>query len=202
MIKLLSEKPHVFEIRNLLSEEKLGTLLGELTDRHWLASKSIEVRMDSTGTSFELSASESPVLGEICTEVKTLFNLVNAESKSIRIRNYGVSDGHPLHYDHYQVANDKLILTALFYLNTPKAGGETQFYRAGDPLKIEAEANKLVAWPNYLPDGSEDHSTEHESLPIICGRKVVAIFLFYGPAIELSAILQSHRQLKLDEKGN
>jgi len=199
MIKLLSEKPHVFEIRNILSEEKLDTLVAELTDRHWLASKSIEVRMDSTGTSYELSSAECPILGEICTQVKTFFNLVNAESKSMRIRNYGVSDGHPLHYDHYQVGNDKLILTALFYLNTPIAGGETQFYRAGDALKIEAEANKLVAWPNYLPDGSEDNSTEHESLPVTSGRKVVAIFLFYGAAIELSGIQQSLSKLKLDE---
>lgn len=59
----------------------------------------------------------------------------------------------------------------MVYLNTVELGGETVFPllgRAFTPVACLA-----LVWNNLHPDGSPNHTTLHEALPVLQGRKYV-----------------------------
>lgn len=61
--------------------------------------------------------------------------------------------------------------TLMVYLNAVELGGETCFNRIG--RCFTPVPGTAVAWNNLLPDGSPNHHTLHEALPVEAGRKYV-----------------------------
>lgn len=197
----LSQIPLVFELKDLLSPSEISETLKLLSDRHWLAQKNINVRIDVTGISFELPLSAIECLDKIHMHLKQTFG-IKATANSIRIRDYRPADQHGLHHDHYRIDGTNLLFTSLLYLTTTEIGGETNFPHAnqGKGLSIAPEENKIVMWVNYDAKGNENMLTEHESLPVQKGRKLVAIFLFYGDTAEIAQFEQSLQQRGLKNK--
>jgi len=66
-------------------------------------------------------------------------------------------------------AGDRVV-TLLLYLNTPARGGSTYFPELG--LDVEAQAGRLAAWMNILPDGTLDSRMKHAARPVVKGSKI------------------------------
>jgi prolyl 4-hydroxylase len=61
--------------------------------------------------------------------------------------------------------------TVLLYLQTPEAGGETEFPDLG--RTVTACAGRLVLWRNLTADGDIDQRLRHRALPVLAGHKAV-----------------------------
>ena len=61
--------------------------------------------------------------------------------------------------------------TLMVYLNAVEAGGETVFERIG--RRFTPMPGLALAWNNLLADGSPNHATLHEAMPVDRGRKYV-----------------------------
>jgi prolyl 4-hydroxylase len=61
--------------------------------------------------------------------------------------------------------------TLMVYLNTVEAGGETVFERLGQ--RVTPKAGLALAWNNLHADGSPNHATLHEAMPVAQGVKYV-----------------------------
>ena len=190
LLRLRSEKPLVVQAGSVLPASDLQDVTRKLKDRHWLAQRGVPVRMDQTGTSFELRDNVIPVLTEFRERLRNTLGIEHAQAQSIRVRRYFPGDAHKVHTDHYAINDQFLLATAILYLNDVQAGGATNFVDVPN-LSIPPESNSLVAWVNYLDDLSEDMLTRHESTPVEAGEKLIAIYLFYGDKNEVVKIRQT-----------
>jgi prolyl 4-hydroxylase len=93
---------------------------------------------------------------------------------------------HPHQHNRHQPTR---FATLLFYLNTPKKGGETVFPRAVNPtnhdgLSITPEKHTAVLFYNLLPDGNMDDLSQHASKPVLEGEKWLANLWVWDPIID------------------
>jgi prolyl 4-hydroxylase len=71
--------------------------------------------------------------------------------------------------------------TLMVYLNTVELGGETRFERIG--RSFTPIGGLGLAWNNLYADGTPNHDTLHEALPVECGRKYVITKWFRSNAV-------------------
>ena len=183
---VVSNQPMIVQMDDILGDDDLKEVVDCITNRHWLAQRDVSVRMDATGTSFELADTIVPALTKAKQRIAESLGIREAKASSIRIRDYRAGNSHGAHGDHYQLDDDHLILTALLYLTSTESGGETCFM--ANDLSFKPVSNRMIAWLNYRDDGEEDPLTQHESRAVVEGRKIVAIYLFYGDLAETADI--------------
>ncbi|MBU2881796.1 2OG-Fe(II) oxygenase [Psychrosphaera sp. B3R10] len=186
-ISLLTSSPLIVEIEDLLDQGVLTEISLKLKNRHWLAQQGVPVKLDETGLSFELRKDVMPPLTHLENKIKEKTGITSAKTSSIRIRHYHPGQGHPPHCDHYELNDEYLLFTAVFFLCDTEEGGATSFTKS-DGIKIVPKRNKLIFWLNYLDDGNEDLLSEHEAETVKDGEKLIAIYLFYGEKSETSSV--------------
>jgi len=155
-----------------------------------------------TGIVHELPVGDNPLFEKVYDRMSALFPGVAVRTpreeklrETFRVRRYlpdGVAykggDFHPAHTDWFE-ANGKgdltnvLIITMIVYLTTPEEGGSTYFPKAivngKKGYHFKAKRGDLAVWWSCHKNGTQDFTSEHESIPLKQGIKWNAARFFY-----------------------
>lgn len=133
------------------------------------------------GIAYEAPCAGHPLLAKIRDRMELAVGLANPLGETFRFRRYGTGESHPPHVDDYQIGSHRLIVTAMLYLTTPEAGGETLFPKARPkPVAIRARAQRLAIWINLDSAGGPDESATHEAAAVSAGVKATLGNFIYG----------------------
>ncbi len=93
--------------------------------------------------------------------------------EAIQGQRYDVGQEFRPHWDafHDDTQGAQRTWSAMIYLNTVTAGGETCFPNIG--LSFTPLPGMLIAWHNLLSGGAIDPATLHQGKPVIAGRKYI-----------------------------
>lgn len=94
------------------------------------------------------------------------------QGEPLNVLHYAPGQQYRDHVDTLPHEPNQRIKTALMYLNSGYAGGETRF--ALSHLSVEGGGGDAVAFDNVLPDGTPDPRSRHAGLPIRRGTKWAA----------------------------
>lgn len=172
-------------VDRFLTDHECSVIHHELQFAYWRPSLTYQRRGDGTyrhvlaGTRVSETAHQdwfSPALTGILADVETrLAALFGAEPSHLewwQATTYGVGGKFDPHLDagywDDHPAGDRT-RSFVLYLNTPGAGGATEF-RALD-LSVEAVAGRLLTWRNLFPDGRPNHGMIHAGTPVREGHK-------------------------------
>jgi len=75
------------------------------------------------------------------------------------------------HWQRERLRGGQRSWTAMVYLNSVEAGGETEFSELG--LTISPERGMLIVWNNMDKSGRPNANTRHAALPVQSGQKYV-----------------------------
>lgn len=175
----LSTAPDVYTVADFAGPEQIEQLLAVAGDWDRIAAEQILTEHDVTGFCYELPVRWAPALAELADRIERLTGLVNQLGETFRFRRYARGELHPAHTDGYQIEGAHLLATAMLCLEAPQLGGATRFCETG--LELRPEVGRLLLWYNFLPDGSEDPQSLHESLPVLRGIKTTLTCFVYGP---------------------
>jgi len=116
-------------------------------------------------------------------KISELVNLPIENMESLHIVSYDVGGEYKEHHDFFHPteeyfentisAGGQRTKTCLLYLNDSFEGGETEFINLG--IKIKPKIGKLIVWDNLNEDGSLDYDSLHAGLPVIEGKKFIAV---------------------------
>ncbi|HEU0169068.1 MAG TPA: 2OG-Fe(II) oxygenase [Chloroflexota bacterium] len=184
----LCDSPRLYVLDHFASDSEIAHVLSLAADAYALQARGISPKHDETGFSFEMPVEGDEVLEALRRRVAAVVGLENDFGSTFRFRRYAAGEQHPLHPDCYQIGELHLVATALLCLEAPLSGGETSFPRAFPaPASVSPKAGRLVVWWNYLPDGREDASAHHASLPVTAGEKTTITAFIYKPLASAAA---------------
>ena len=132
--------------------------------------------INHTGYCVEVAVEDQRLL-DLRARLESLVGMESDIADTFRYRWYRPGEGHRPHLDCYTVEDRDLLATAMIYLQTTEAGGETRFPLAG--LDFPPVEGRLLLWYNHLPDGEIDPLSRHEGRPVIAGEKEVLLYFFY-----------------------
>lgn len=124
---------------------------------------------------------EHPLVRALSDRIVAMMGIDAANGETIQGQRYTAGQEYRLHCDYFPV-NDtywphmrkqggQRCWTAMIYLNTAEAGGETWFPHAG--FMVPPIEGRLIVWNNLLPDGSPNDGTLHAARPVEAGTKYV-----------------------------
>ena len=141
-----------------------------------IESFSSETRRSETTTQEWFSEQLSAELAEIQRRLCFTLGLKESRIEPWQATRYGCGGRFDAHDDAGLFANEpggERTTTLLLYLDTPEAGGETEFPELD--LVIAPESGRLVAWQNLLPDGNVNLGMRHRSRPVMRGQKTTLV---------------------------
>ena len=122
-----------------------------------------------------------PLIDRIDRRIGTLLGIARRCGESPQGQRYEVGQQFKPHHDffhkgesYYEQAHKQggqRTWTAMLFLNTPEAGGTTNFPTAG--AKAIPEAGTLLIWNNMRPDGTPNRNSLHQGSPVEAGLKYV-----------------------------
>ena len=126
----------------------------------------------------------------ICTRIADTVGLPLEKAESLQVLRYPTGGRYNEHYDSYLLDESEKckrltqkgqrVKTALIYLHSVEAGGQTEFPRAGKT--VEPFKGRMVMWDNVLPGTLERHPDSlHAGRPVLSGEKWVANLWFREP---------------------
>lgn len=133
-----------------------------------------------TSDSCSMYPSEPP-LDAIVARICALMGLERAWGETIQGQRYRVGQEYKFHWDffpvntsywpHMRAQGGQRCWTAMIYLNSVEAGGETCFPHAG--LSVAPLEGRLLMWNNLREDGAPNQESLHSALPVAAGAKYV-----------------------------
>jgi len=122
-----------------------------------------------------------PLVAAIDTRIADMLGIAPENGETVQGQRYGPGQQFKTHSDYLhpglmpysdaQATGGQRSWTAMIYLNTPEAGGETDFPYV--PLRIEPRTGMLLAWNNMNPDGGMNPMTHHQGLAVTAGVKYI-----------------------------
>lgn len=180
-LRRLARAPDVFAIDDFADAAECAHVLAAAGRIERAPPPGLRIGRDAAGLAFEMPVRGDPVLARIMSRISRAMGMDNALGYSFRFRRYAQGQGHPPHFDEYQVAGRALAATAILYLSDA-GGGETHFPHARPgPLKILPKRGRLALWLNLRADGSVDPAAVHESLAVTGGEKATITDFVYRP---------------------
>lgn len=124
---------------------------------------------------------DDPLVGAISDRIVAIMGIDGVNGETIQGQRYTTGQEYKLHCDYFPV-NDtywphmrkqggQRCWTAMLYLNSVEAGGETWFPHAG--FVVPPLQGRLIIWNNLLADGSPNDGTLHAARPVEAGSKYV-----------------------------
>lgn len=180
--KVPTDKAEIFAVGDFLSVEECARFI-RMTDT--VARPSSLYDQDySTGfrTSYsgDLDAHD-PLVKSVSRRIDDLLGINPICGETIQAQRYYPGQQFQAHNDWFYTDQDywkgerkrggQRSWTAMAFLNTVEAGGETHFVEVG--AKIEPKPGVLLIWNNALPDGSPNENTLHAGTPVEAGVKYV-----------------------------
>jgi prolyl 4-hydroxylase len=127
------------------------------------------------------------IVQQVCQRIAAIVELPIRHDEQLQIVRYPIGGKFDTHYDCYDM-NTKIgketasrlgqrIFTAILYLNTANAGGETFFPQLN--LQISPSEGKLLVFENCKRGSTEPHPlSKHAGLPVKTGEKWIATLWF------------------------
>jgi len=181
-LKIPSNDLDIFVVRDFLNAEECTGLV-ELIDSGGTPSQLLSNSEDP-----EFRTSEScnmdplhPLIWQVEGKITTLMGIYPEHGETIQGQRYAVGQQFKPHHDFFHTdqpywpemerSGGQRTWTAMVFLNTPEAGGQTAFPNAG--LKISPRAGNLLAWNNMDAKGLPNPFSLHQGCPVEAGTKYV-----------------------------
>lgn len=175
-------KADLFRVRAFLSPEECAQLIALIDSKIAPSTLFREPSTDDARTSsthyFERG---HPQVGELERRIDGLLGLDRRHAETTQGQRYHQGEQYKHHCDffhtdrsHWQSERRRggqRSWTAMVYLNTVEAGGETEFPRLG--LSFRPEAGMLLTWNNMDRKGRPNRATKHAGLPVEAGSKYI-----------------------------
>lgn len=171
----------LYEIPNFLSKKECQDLINTIDknlypsgttngDDHFRTSSSSDIKFIDPIISWWLEHKTSPLVG-----MDPAYSEPPQGQKYSKGQFFGAHcdffyAGSPT-YEKYTVVGGQRTWTVMIYLNTCLEGGETVFHHIEKSFR--PTMGSLIAWNNLHADGSPNHMTLHESMPVIEGEKYI-----------------------------
>ncbi len=175
-------KAELFLLPGLLSAQECRRLIGVIESRI-RPSVLFSDRVAPAGrtSSTHYFAEEAPETRALGRRLDAVLGIERRHAETIQGQRYRVGEEYRRHCDffreeraHWQgerTRGGQRTWTAMVYLNSVEAGGETEFPELG--LRITPEPGLLVAWNNMTRKGRANRATRHAALPVVRGEKYV-----------------------------
>ena len=134
-----------------------------------------------TSSTCDLGLLNEDIVTEIDSRICKLIGLDNAESEPLQGQWYEVGQEFKAHTDYFEVGTEEFrehaeergqrTWTVMIYLNSTRAGGETDFPVLD--ISFKPIAGTVVIWNNLFKDGEPNPATLHHGKPVISGYKVI-----------------------------
>ena len=164
-----------------------------MTDEALLAVHEVSTERNEHGTAIELPVHMDPALEAIAQRMREVASLPDGTLTHLRIRSCREGQGHPPHFDQYEIDGEQLVATVLLTLVRPDEGGETRFERArsGDktaPIEVVPEVGDGLLWYNLADDSMLDLDAWHEGAAVKAGQKITLAGFIYAPPEDIAQV--------------
>ena len=188
--RVLSTKPKILEIKNCLSSfeaEHIKDLARPLLERSVTGAGGYENQARTSSNAW-VKRSFSDVMDWIFRRIGDITKVDESHlwdtigSESVQVVHYENGQEYKAHHDWSPKRAQSRFATYLMYLTdmeTPDAGGETQFPKIG--LKVHPGKGSCAMFYNLLEDGNVDDLTMHAALPVKQGEKWLANVWIWDP---------------------
>ncbi len=171
----------ILEIPELLSREECSELIHAI-DRSLVPSTVTTGAADyRTSQTCHLTQVAPSLTEKLNRRFTSLFSVESALAEPMQGQRYDTGQCFRAHtdwftpgtaeYEEHASLGGQRTWTLMVYLNAVQLGGETAFPRIG--RRFTPVAGLGLAWNNLHADGSVNHATLHEALPVQEGRKYV-----------------------------
>ncbi len=179
--RLDTDQAEIYEIPSLLSRAECTAVIAAI-DRALVPSTVTQgPEAFRTSRTCHLAQVEPMVTGELDQRFAALFGVDPALAEPLQGQRYDPGQYFKAHTDwftpgtaefeeHTRVGGQRT-WTLMVYLNAVELGGETVFERVG--RAFTPVPGLALAWNNLHADGSPNHATLHEAMPVERGRKYV-----------------------------
>lgn len=180
------DHPRVVLFQNFLSDDECDELIrlsrNRMTSSHVIDMETGNTRADagrtSSGTAF--LRGESPLIERIERRIEALLQWPYERGEALQILRYDVGQEYKPHYDYvdptqagaapFLARGGQRVASLVMYLNTPQAGGGTNFPDAG--FEIAAHKGGALYFSYDRPHPST--RSRHGGMPVRAGEKWVA----------------------------
>lgn len=181
-IPLAGHRADLFSIRNFATGQECRALIAvierDATPSRLYNDSGYGAGVRTSSTHYFENAALALKLGE---RIDCLLGLPHASAEPMQGQRYRAGEEYRHHADYFRTERDHWQLekerggqrtwTAMLYLNTPEAGGATDFPRLG--LAVEPEPGTLLVWNNMGRTGRPNPMTFHAGSPVEKGAKYV-----------------------------
>jgi prolyl 4-hydroxylase len=172
----------LFVVRDFLDPARCAELIERIDRRRRPSDITDDVGIAAFRTSETCDLDwRDPIVAEVDAAIGDLLGLPLDASEAPQGQRYAVGQEFKPHTDTFEpggaaffehcAETGQRTWTAMIYLNRPEDGGATRFKIIGKT--IQAEAGKLIAWNNLLPDGRPNPATLHQGMKVRRGTKYV-----------------------------
>ena len=137
--------------------------------------------MGARTSSTHFFAAEEPETIALGLKIDDALGIARKHAETIQGQRYLVREEYRHHRDYFREERDhwqnerrrggQRSWSAMVYLNTVEAGGETEFPELD--LTVTPEPGLLIAWNNMDRNGRPNRNTRHAALPVNAGMKYV-----------------------------
>ncbi len=182
----LSKKPSIYQLNQIINTDEVDRVFDIIHDDALLGSAQVSTQRDADGTSLELPVTLDPILKTIADRMCEAACLPGANLSALRLRICRKGQGHPPHFDHYEIDGEPLAATVLITLAQPERGGSTCFELAEHgPLEFTPQVGDALLWYNLADDLEHDLLAWHEGPPVLEGTKITLAGFIYAPLTSL-----------------
>lgn len=171
----------VYEIPGILTDDECEAMI-KVIDSSLRQSTTTRGPADyRTSRTCDMRRAKPEMIMEIDQRLADLIGCAVDYSEPMQGQRYDVGEYFKAHtdwfapgtaeYDIYTKGGGQRTWTVMVYLNDVADGGETRFERVGRDFR--PVKGLAVAWNNLNVDGSSNHATLHEAMPVIRGEKYI-----------------------------
>ena len=175
-------KADLFLVPDLLSGDECQQLI-EVIESRITRSTLFSDRVAPAGrtSSTHYFRNESPETVALAAKIDAVLGIERRHAETIQGQRYHVGEQYLHHRDYFREERPhwqnerrrggQRSWTAMVYLNSVEAGGETEFPELD--LLVTPEPVLLIAWDNMTRKGRPNRNTRHAALPVEAGEKYV-----------------------------
>lgn len=177
----LHDTTEIFTIDNFFSEEECQALIpvvrtdlstGGVTNN---GNKDTKIRTSQIHSFYE----HTPARQKICEYLglhpnfgEPMVGQIYGKGQEFKLHCDYFEDSRPLEFNHFaRQQGGQRTWTFQVYLTDVEEGGETVFPKIN--LAVKPKRGMALVWNNLLPDGMPNRDTNHASLPVIKGEKII-----------------------------
>lgn len=171
----------VYEIPNLLTSEECDVVMRAIDQTLVPSTVTLGAHDYRTSLTCHLADTEPALTKTLDGRFADLFGVDASFSEPLQGQRYAPGQYFKAHTDWFSPGTDEFeqhtalggqrTWTLMVYLNAVERGGDTVFHRLG--RSFTPITGMGLAWNNLLDDGTPNHNTLHEAMPVEKGCKYV-----------------------------